>query len=136
MSAAIPLPLWLRSEFAERLTLALNAAPDPDPCRILIYTAPLPAPLASITSQDLLATLLLADPAAVRTDNVIALQSAGIVQAIASGDAVFGRIINAAGQIISDLEAGLNGSAKPLILDRLDILAGGFVSMISGTLAA
>lgn len=132
---AIPLPLWLRAERIERLALALNAAPDPDPCAILIYTAAIPAPdLAAITGQTLLAVFELDDPAAVRVDNVITLQAAGVVQALASGDAAFGRVINGAGQVITDLYAGTTGSGAPLILDSLTIVAGGFVTMVSGTL--
>lgn len=128
----------VRNLMAQQLAAAFDSGTGPG--YIQFYTAPMPAsPSTAITTQDLLGTVTLSDPAAVTVaDGVITFDDITLdTGADASGDTVWARGFNGDAVVVSDFDvsdlAG-NGAIKlntttiyvggPIMLDSLTITVG------------
>lgn len=104
---------------------------------IKLYTASRPATAdTAISAQVLLATITLPSPAGTATAGVITFNAAGIDPAmiVADGTAAWARCADSSSGVIEDLDVGLSGSGAALILDNLDLVTGGLVSVVSLTI--
>jgi len=97
---------------------------------IRCYTEPRPAdPDTAITTQTLLVTFEVPDPAGTVTDGI--LTGAAIDQAMiaADGTPVWARLVDSSGVVIGDADVGLTGGGAFVQLDNLDLVEGGYVSV-------
>ncbi len=104
------------------------------PAKWLFYTGPQPDSGAAITTQTLLATVLLTDPCGTVSDGVLTLSSAGDVLAVASGVIAWARFTDSAGTLVLDADVGTLGSGAAVTIDNPQVYAGGTVRIVSATL--
>lgn len=99
--------------------------------KIRVYTAPRPANGAAITTQTLLAEIVLDDPAGVVDDNKLTLTQADDVLFLASGTVSWARIVNANGDHNMDCDCSdMAGSGEIKFADD-EVLAGGVAHMLA-----
>lgn len=98
------------------------------------YTATQPAgPDTAITSQTLLGTLTLTDPAGSVTGRVLTLSAiTEDSSADATGTATWARLETSAGTAIADLTVGTSGTE--VIMNSADIIAAGPIQVTSATI--
>lgn len=89
----------------------------------------------AITTQTLLATVTLPDPAGEVTDGVFTADAIADTLILADGDAAWARAFDADDAIIADLDVGLNESEAAVWLDNLSLVTGGLVSVTSFVIA-
>ena len=97
-----------------------------------VYTEPRPATSgAAITTQTLLVTFDLPDPAVTVTDGM--LEGAGIENAmnVATGDASWTRLRDSAGVVIGDADVGITGSGAFMQLSDLALDEGGYCAVLA-----
>ncbi|HOW75585.1 MAG TPA: hypothetical protein PK959_06595 [Candidatus Competibacteraceae bacterium] len=102
-----------------------------------VYTASRPASAdTAISTQTLLATITLPSPAGTATDGVITFNAAGIdpTMIAADGTAAWARSADSSSAVIEDLDVGLQESGAALILDNLNLVTGGLLSVVSLTI--
>lgn len=124
----------LRTARLQLLVDALDA--DADPGYVELYTAPQPATGgAAVTTQTLLGTWVLSKPSGVVVDGELTF--AAITDdpvADATGDLVWGRFYDGAGNFVMDGDAGTAASTALLRFNTLSVLAGGLIEALGGTL--
>lgn len=120
--------------FATDFLAAIDA--DAGAGGLKFYTAAQPAgPNTAITSQTLLGTLTLADPAGSVTGRVLTF-SAITEDPVAdnSGTATWARLLDNSGDAIADFTVGATGSGADIELNTVDIVAGGPIQVTGGTI--
>lgn len=117
---------------------AIAAALDADaaPAVLHLYTGPQPGPGAPVTDQGQVASIVLSQPAATVDEEAgtLAFSPSPPALAIADGAVAWGRVVDGAGVWVLDADAGALGSGAALILDAVNFYAGGYVSLLAGTL--
>lgn len=102
-----------------------------------LYTGSRPATAdTAITSQTLLATITLPSPAGTASGGVITFNAAGIDPALigADGIAAWARGADSSDVVIADLDVGAPESGAALLLDNVNLVAGGLISVVSLTI--
>jgi len=122
----------VRNARAQVIADALDAGSGPGEWRF--YTGPQPAAGGALTTQTLLATVLLTDPCGTVTDGVLTLTSAGDVLAAATGIIAWARFTDSAGGFVLDADVGTPGSGAAVTIDNPQVYAGGTVRIVSATL--
>lgn len=120
----------LRNNRAEQIIAAIDA--DTNPGTIKFYTGPQPATGAVITSETLLGTLTFSKPSATATEGVITFDEiTEDSEADASGDAVWARIADGAGNFVLDGDVGDLNSNALIKMNTTGIVAGGPIRITS-----
>ena len=100
------------------------------------YTATRPATGAAITAQTLLGTVTFSVAcAATITGGLLTFDT--ITQdaaADADGAAAWARVLDGAGTFVADLSVGESGSGADIIINTVNIVTGGPISVTSGTI--
>ena len=120
-----------------RVTSVLTALDaDVNPSKLLLYTEPMPDPGDAITTQTLIATIILADPAGTIDDEAMELTFGAVTPVLAThdGDLAWGRFTDGDNNWVMDGDAGETGDDKFIIIDNKTIYAGGMVTVTLGTL--
>ena len=89
----------------------------------------------TITTQNLLATVGLTDPAGSVTDGVFEADAIEDVLILATGTAAWARSFDADDGTIADLDVGVNGSSAAIWLDNVSLVEGGLVSVTAFVIA-
>ena len=99
------------------------------------YSGTKPTSGASITDQVLLATIVLNDPCATITNNVLTFSFAnnGETQCSASGQATWCRITNSADLFCIDMDVTDNNGSGTVKIDSTALYQGGTIRVQSGT---
>ena len=118
----------LRRATARKQTLASLEGGWFDGGTLKFYTAPVPDDAdEALTTQTLLATVPLDDPAGSATDGVWTSTVLDAVMIDASGDAAFARAYDDADAVIGDLDVGAIGSGAAIEIDDVSLAAGGYL---------
>jgi hypothetical protein len=100
------------------------------------YNAPKPADSdTAITTQTLLVTFDIPDPAGTVTNGVFTCEDIEMALVAESGTAAWARCVDSSGNTIGDVDAGLTGTQNFLQLDNLTLVAGGYIAPSSFTIA-
>lgn len=102
--------------------------------KLFLYPAPQPVPGAAPSGAHL-AEILLPDPAATVSGGTLTFAAVSDVQAVGDGEVAWGRFVDADGDFVMDGTAGLTGSGADILLGDTQLLSGGFVRVISGTIS-
>lgn len=95
-----------------------------------VYTEPRPADSdTAITTQTLLVTFDLADPAATVTDGVLTGNPIANAMNAATGNAEWTRLRDSSGVAIGDADVGITGSGAFMQLANLALVEGGYCSV-------
>ena len=95
-----------------------------------VYTEPRPATSgAAITTQTLLVTFDLPDPAATVTDGVLTGEEIANAMNDATGNAEWTRLRDSSGVVIGDADVGITGSGAFMQLSDLSLVEGGYCSV-------
>lgn len=95
-----------------------------------VYTASRPTDAdTAITTQTLLVTFDLPDPAATVTDGVLTGEAIANAMNAATGDAAWTRLRDSSGVVIGDADVGLPGSGAFMQLADLSLVEGGYCSV-------
>lgn len=122
----------VRNARAQVIADAIDGGSGPGEWRF--YTAPQPAAGGALTTQTLLATVLLTDPCGTVSEGVLTLTSAGDVLAVATGIIAWARFTDSAGALVLDADVGTLGSGAAVTIDNPQVYAGGTVRIVSATL--
>lgn len=99
-----------------------------------LYTASRPADAdTAITNQTLLATFTLPNPAGTVSGAVITFSVGSIaaVLVVNAGTAAWARYADSNDTTIADMDVGATGSGAALMLDNVNLVVGGLVSIVS-----
>lgn len=103
--------------------------------KIEFYDGVQPTTGAAITSQTLLATLLLSDPSAVVATGVLTLNSVNDdVAADADGTITWARATDSDDLHVFDVDCGVAASGAGIIFNTTTVRLGGVVQILSGTI--
>ena len=129
------LPLNLSPTLKAAKSLATRAALDADtlPGKLMLFAAPRPTEGAA-ASAPALATITLTRPSGTTDSNGFAITAAAPGQVLTTGDVVWGRFTDGAGNWVMDADVGLAAANKPLVIDAVTVYAGGFVSLVTAVL--
>jgi hypothetical protein len=127
----------LKTGRAQAILDALDA--DTNPATLKIYTGDSvngeqPAAGAAITTETLLATYTLDQPAGTVSGDTFSLTLPDPVTVVADGVAVWGRLADGAGDWVIDGNAGLTNSGAFFTFDDLQVYAGGALSLTTGSI--
>ncbi len=122
----------VRNARAQVIADAIDGGSGPGEWRF--YTAPQPAAGGALTTQTLLATVLLTEPCGTVSEGVLTLTSAGDVLAVATGIIAWARFTDSAGTLVLDADVGTLGSGAAVTIDNPQVYAGGTVRIVSATL--
>jgi hypothetical protein len=119
-----------------RITDVLNAIDAGDAALIKIYGGSQPAgPDTAVTTQPLLATLTCSATSGTVSNGVLTFNTiTADSSADTDGTAYWARITTSAGAAVADMSVGTTGSGADLILSTTTIVAGGEVSITSGSI--
>ncbi len=126
------LSLAVRNARAQVIADALDGGTGP--AKWLFYTGPQPAAGAAITTQTLLATVLLTDPCGTVSNGTLTLSSAGDVLAVASGVIAWARLTDSADTIVMDADVSALGGGGAITIDNTQVYTGGTVRILSAAL--
>ncbi len=99
------------------------------------YTGAKPAVTGSATSETLLGTVTFSKPCAVVIDGVLVFDIiANEPLAKANGVIGWGRAFDGDGNFVMDFNCGTNGSNAVMIFNNLNVIAGGVISILHGSL--
>jgi hypothetical protein len=125
----------LRRATARKQTIAELEGPWFDGGKLDFYTAPVPDDAdEAISTQTLLVSVPLDDPAGSATDGVWTSSPLDAVMVAASGDAAFVRAYDEFDTVIGDLDVGAIGSGAAIEIDDVSLTAGGYLLVSSFTL--
>lgn len=97
---------------------------------IHVYTAPRPATAdTSLTTQTLLVTFALPDPAGDVENGVFTGDAIAQAQIAETGTAAWARLVDDAAATIGDVDVGLTSSGAFVELDNLSLVQGGYVNV-------
>lgn len=103
---------------------------------IQIYDGTRPATADSaITTQTLLVTLTIPDPAGTVSNGVLTGGSIAAALIAATGTAAWARLLDDSDTVIGDVDVGLSASGAFVELDNLGLVEGGYCTVTSLTLA-
>lgn len=103
---------------------------------IQVYTAPRPDDAdTAITTQTLLVTFTLPDPAASVSDGVLTGNAIEPVLIAETGTAAWARFVDSAAATIGDGDVGLEDSGAFVELDTLSLVEGRYCSVVSFSIA-
>ncbi len=126
------LSLAVRNARAQVIADAIDGGSGPGEWRF--YTAPQPAAGGALTTQTLLATVLLTDPCGTVSDGVLTLSSAGDVLAVAKGIIAWARLTDSAGTFVVDADVSALGGGGAITIDNTQVYTGGTVRILSAAL--
>ena len=95
------------------------------------YSAPQPAAGSAITTQTLLATVLLTDPCGTVTDGALTLTSAGDVLAVADGVIAWARFTDSADTFVMDADVSDLAGMGAIKIDNPRVYTGGTIRILS-----
>lgn len=99
---------------------------------IRVYNGTRPAdPDTAITSQILLVTLELPDPATSVSNGILTGNTVSAALIAETGNATWARILDNAAVTIGDCDLGLEGSGAFIELDSLSLVEGGYCSIVN-----
>lgn len=102
---------------------------------VRIYDGNRPADAdASISTQTLLTTLELDNPAGTVTENVFTAAAIAQAMVATSGNAAWARVVDSTGATIFDADVGLEGSGNLIEIDDVSLVAGAYCTVVSFTL--
>lgn len=105
------------------------------PGKFLLYTHPKPATGAAITTQTLLGTCELSDPAGTISGGELTFAPVtDDISADADGDIGWARGVNSSGDFVLDMDAGNAASDAVLKFNTVTARAGGVIQILSGVL--
>lgn len=100
-----------------------------------IYSGTRPATGAAVTTQTLLATLTFSSTSGTVSNGVLTFSAiTKDSSADADGTATWARIQDGDAAFVADLDVGATGSGKDIILNNVNIVAGGEVSISSASI--
>jgi hypothetical protein len=99
-----------------------------------VYDGSMPNGGAAVTTQNLLVSFALPDPAGTVVEGVFSLGAIAEVLASGTGTASWVRILDAAGVWLMDLDAGPAGSGTAVAFTPAQIYAGGTVRFVGFSL--
>lgn len=106
---------------------------------IKMYSTPRPATGVAITTQTLLADIVLNNPSfGTITGGSMDLSTVGVVQdaeANASGEAIWARFEDFSGEFVLDVDVGDLASGAEIKLPNTTITIGGLVNVVSGSIS-
>lgn len=101
-----------------------------------VYTAPVPANAdVAISSQTLLTTHAIPDPAGTVSDGVFTAADFESALNVADGTAAWARAKDSGGVVIGDYDCGAAGSGAAIIIDNLGLVSGSLSTVTSFTIA-
>lgn len=106
----------------------------PNPARIELYDGTRPASGAAVTTQNLLATVLLAKPCGAVAGGVLTLDSEDAPLVMVTGTPTWARVFNGADAWAFDCDASVAGGAGQVTVPAVPIYAGGRTNLAAGTL--
>jgi hypothetical protein len=125
--------MLLRNARAQAVISALDSGVEH--AKFQFFTGTKPAVTGSITTETLLGTCVLSKPCAIVIDGVIVFDViANDPVADATGVIGWGRGFDGDGNFAMDFNCGTNGSNAMMIFNNLNVIAGGVISILSGTL--
>lgn len=101
---------------------------------VLSGTRPATADTA-ITTQTLLVSIALPDPAGTVSDGVWEADAIEAAMIVADGTAAWARLFDAADAVVADVDVGITNSDAALWLDNLSLVTGGLVTVTGLTIA-
>ena len=129
----IAMTLAMRTARLQTVLDAIDAGIGPAEMRF--YTSPRPASGAAITTETLIGTNVLTDPAGTITDAVLSFSPiSDDVSADANGDIGWVRIGDADGAFVMDMDCGESGSGAEIIFNTVTARVGGIIQILSGSL--
>ena len=99
--------------------------------KLRLYPAPQPT-AGGTPSSALLAEIVLPTPAATVSGGTLTFSDVTDVQVVSDGIATWARFVDSAGGFVMDGTAGLAGT--DILLGYVNLITGGFVRVISGTI--
>jgi hypothetical protein len=100
-----------------------------------LYSGTRPATGAAVTTQTLLATLTFSTTSGTVSNGVLTFSAiTADSSADADGTATWARIADGDGNFVADLSVGATGSGADIILNNVNIVAGGEVSISSASI--
>lgn len=120
------------SDRLQALTRALDAGTAGGTLNLYKGTRPARGTSAG---DNLLATFTFADPSLNNvTGNALTLNTPPAATCVGTGIAIWARMLGGDGTFIADMDIGLDGSGKEVIIDQLQLYTGGEVTATVGTL--
>lgn len=106
------------------------------PATLEIYSGTRPAAGEAVTDQTLLATVEFANPctSTAIAGGVLTFDDFPTSVAVADGTATWGRITNAAGTFVADLDVSAASGGGQLVLNTTSIVTDGAVEVTAGTI--
>lgn len=104
-----------------------------------IYAGTRPVTGAAVTTQTLLATCTFGDPSAAdAAAGVLTFNAITGANAVADGTATWARAADSDGTFVMDMDVGVDevGATETILLNTVNLVTGGPVSVNSGTLTA
>jgi hypothetical protein len=127
------LPTTIRNARLQVIVDALDSGAGAG--KILFYTGPKPAAGAAITTQTLLGTCVLSDPAGTIADGVLTFAPiTDDISADADGDIAWARGMNSDNVWALDMDTGNEASSAVLKFNTVTTRAGGVIQILSGAL--
>jgi len=123
----------LRTTRITAVLTAIDAGSGAGTCKL--YSGTRPATGSAVTTQTLLATLTFTDPAGTVSNGVLSFSAiTADTSADADGTATWARIADSDANFVADLSVGATGSGADIILNNVNIVAGGEVSITSASI--
>jgi hypothetical protein len=129
--AGIRLSPILKTARLQAVIAALDAGPGP--AQLRLYTGPAPDGGAAVTTQTLLATLVLQKPAGNIAGDVLTLAPIADVLAVGAGAVAWARLVDSTGAWCADLEVTVTGGSGAVTMDNLTVYPGGTLRTVSAT---
>ncbi|MFZ4792413.1 MAG: hypothetical protein ACOYMW_16260 [Candidatus Competibacteraceae bacterium] len=125
------LSLTVRTARAQVIANALDGGSGK--AKWLFYTGPKPVAGAAITTETLLATVLLTDPCGSVTDGALTLTSDGDVLAVADGVIAWSRFTDSADTYVMDADVTNTAGSGAIKIDNTQVYTGGTIRVVSAT---
>ncbi|MGJ0489598.1 hypothetical protein [Methylobacter sp.] len=129
--ADLALSLGTRNDRLQAILNKLDAGTGAG--KLLVYTGPRPATGAAITTQTLIGTCVLSDPAGTVANAQLTFSPiSDDIAADADGEIAWVRGVDSDNNFVLDMGAGLAGSGKTVIFDTLTAKLGGIIKFLAG----
>ncbi len=125
------LSLTVRTARAQVIANALDGGSGKAKWRF--YTGPKPVAGAAITTETLLATVLLTDPCGSVTDGALTLTSDGDVLAVADVVIAWSRFTDSADTYVMDADVTNTAGSGAIKIDNTQVYTGGTIRVVSAT---
>jgi len=134
---AIRMTTALRNARAQAIIDTVDAGGDTITTEavLLIYGGTRPSTGGSAAGNTLLGTLVMSQPCGTISSGVLTLQPVtSDTSADADGTITWARIADSDGVAVMDFSCGLTGSSADITFNAVDVLTGGTISLVSGTI--